>query len=384
MTITNYAAIQTPTTSDGTVYTERNEGFVNDIGFRDNNAGSNKQIVVFGRTTNYLSIATTTTGASWSTMLFAALSNTNDRLKSVCQGADGKVHIIVHRTSFAEVIYYRYTLTYSGGNINGATLDTSFTFTLVTDLADLRFDAHEITSSDGTKFLGVLAGGSNGSTLMQRMCKWPVTATSNATQTGMDGTGTYTTVSSGVYNGHDVGGVFAQNLSTKAITVLFGFISAEFPNAGVPLRRMTFSTSGSTTWSNGTLDAITGTEEFCIGGICAAGSNLYYARLGNSASPSVHFDKIDSGGTITLDTIPSYSVDSYSGHSSVSVSADETVFYAASYTYWSFYRAGYYTGGTWTIPAQVEVGYMFTAGFVQWSRGIVVTPNAAGNEQYLG
>ena len=376
MAITINTAAQMPSTgTDGPPISNFGEMYANTCGFRDNNAASNHQQVLVVRsmpdtgTSNTIWLATSTNGASWSYVSLSVLGAFYV-LHAATQGADGAVHVVTQADNLSGALTYtRFTLTYTAGNISGATQVASFVLDDGTAGDSYRCAIQECDALDTSKRIVALVGyGDTGTSMVLRMGSFPATATTAAAITGIDGTGTWTTISSGMNNGHDHAGLFTQNLSNKNLIIALGYTSAEFPVEAVKLCYLT--PSGATSWSVGAINAMTPAEA-CIDGMYAVGSNVYLAQLASFTSPALHIHKIDASGAITYDAFPSFVTASNSGWAMIAIDETETIAYAAVTEYIGNYYAGYCVGGTWTTQT-ANVTDSYTMGGFGHARGLFV------------
>jgi hypothetical protein len=381
MTITNRTAALLPTTSDGAAVLDFAEGFSNRLGFKDIGASGSGHLIVIGRTNGYLWLFWSTNGATWTPVQLMALPESSARIRAICQSDDGKIHLVLHRTSFAEINYHRFTPTYTSGVMSSFSQDTTWSILLDTINGDTRYDMQEVVTQDGSKYIAALCGMGDGSGYLRLlMTVFPRTATSATALKGINGTGSYTVITSGNYGGgtasnHDHAGLFTQNKSTKALIISVGFIEAEMPLSTDDLYHYFASTNGNTTWATSSLVQETNTHPYCVCSHYAVGTNVYRARFGNSTTPEVRIDKIDSAGSITYNAFPAFTASAvggdYSGWVMLGISNDEAIAYVTTYSYWNYVRSGSCTGGTWTLSSEPDVGYAVGFGGFGHSRGAV-------------
>lgn len=389
-TITNRTATTVATTSDGAVQMSRYQMYGNRLGFIDNGASGSGHKIMAAQTANYIWFYWTENGSSYSHVQVAAIGGTNWRLCAVCQSHDGKIHLLTQSSSDGSIWYRRMSVTYSGGAMSSFSSDAYFQL-MAGPGAELRFEMQSIRTQDNSSWLAIAynyAGASDN--LEGRVSLCPATIASSSELVGINGSGTYTVIVTGAYqapatsHAHTHSMWFIQNPSTKALIFGVGFVEAEMPTTDDVIAHYFASTNGATTWATGTLvnEAVT---EYCHGSFYAVGSNVYRSRFGNSTTPQVRFDKIDSSGTITYNAFPVLSGSAvsgdYSGWAVFGVSDDETRCYCVTYTYFNYLQTAHCvgTGGTWVVNGQADIGYSQGLAGVGWGRGVVAMTACDGN-----
>ena len=374
MTVTLRAPATPATTADGAIRQPNSSRTTPKGGFRDNNAGSNNQIVLVGcaRATSFNAyLLTSANGTTWSSILAFALNNSGEYVQSAFQDSLGKVHVVTY--SFADgPRYYRVALNYTGGDITSCTLEASFVFTIDDGVftADNRPDMCELVDGNGTRYIGLLNSCSRQANTGWRinLARFARDITAANQITGINGTGTRTQLYSDlVVSGHERLGAIVQ-FDDRTIGIFGGYCVGEIPGTGDFFAKAILPPDTNTTWTLNTFTDET-TASANHGNVIVRGNTAYRCRMTNS-DELMRVDSITSTGTLTLNVFPTVTLDASTSVLEMSMSPDATKVYAACVSYNDNGVLAYYDGSSWTRQEWSLVNWGGNAAC--WPRGIAM------------